>query len=106
VGRRPGAAGIARRRGLGGAAGGRRKEREGERLTGGPRSSTLREKKKKRRGEEWAGAGGWMVGCWAAWAERESALVSLFFFFFKLHFQTNIHFKFKSNLSNFFSRIL
>jgi hypothetical protein len=29
-----------------------------------------------------------------------------FSFFFKLHFQTNIHFKFKSNLSNFFSRFL
>jgi hypothetical protein len=102
VGRRPGAAGIARRRGLGWAAGGRRKEREGERLTGGPRSSALREKKKRE--EERSGPAreaGWAA--WAIWAEREPALV---FFFFKLHFQTNIHFKFKSNLSNFFSRIL
>jgi hypothetical protein len=101
VGKRPGAAGIARRRGLGWAAEGRRKEREGERLTDGPRSSALREKKKKRRGEEWAGAVG-LMGRLAIWAEREPALV--FFLFFKLHFQTNIHFK--SNLSNFFSRIL
>jgi hypothetical protein len=85
VGRRPGAAGIARRRGLVWAAGGRRKEREGERLTGGPRSSAPREKKKRRRGEEWAGAGG-LMGRLAIWAEREPALV---FFFFLFLFQTS-----------------
>jgi hypothetical protein len=102
VGRRPGAAGIARRRGLGWAAGGRRKEREGERLTGGPRSSALREKKKRE--EERSGPAreaGWAA--WAIWAEREPALV---FFFFQTSFSNQYSFQiqikpFKLFLKNF-----
>jgi hypothetical protein len=40
----------------------------------------------------------------AIWAERDPALVFPFFSFsfFKLHFQTKIHFKFKSNLFKLF----
>jgi hypothetical protein len=52
VGRRPGAAGIARRRRLGWAAGGRRKERgEGEADRRAPVVSAAGEKKKRRREE-------------------------------------------------------
>jgi hypothetical protein len=62
VGRRPGAAGIARRRGSGGRQQ-EEDERKGEegRLTGGPRLSAA-QGKRKRRGERWAGAGGRLVG--------------------------------------------
>jgi hypothetical protein len=75
-------------------SGRKKKGKGGVRLTGGPRSSAPREKKKRRRGKEWAGAGG-LMGRLAIWAEREPALVFFFFFlFFKLHFQTKIHFKF------------
>jgi hypothetical protein len=84
---------------------GEKKERKGgERETDewAPGVSESREKEKRERTR--AGAGRGMVGCWAAWTEREPALI--FFFFFKHHFQTNFHFKFKSNLSNFFPRIL
>jgi hypothetical protein len=62
---------------------------------------------RNREEEEWAGTGeidgtlgppglkGWPV-----------LGFPFFFFFSKLHFQTIFHFKFKSNFSNFFSRIL
>jgi hypothetical protein len=90
VGRRPGAAGIARRRGSGGgAAGGRRKEGgEGETDRRAPAVS-VSVKKKKERGRSGPARG---VGSavWAFWAEREPALVFLFFSFFSFSFLNSI----------------
>jgi hypothetical protein len=103
VGRRPGTAGIARRRGLGWAAGGRRKEGGGREAD---RRAPVVSATGKREGEgvSWAGAErvdgppgpkGWPV------------LISFFFFFFfKLHFQIIFHLKFNSNFFKLFSRIL
>jgi hypothetical protein len=92
-------------RGCGGgpASRGKKKGRGKRRLTGGPRLSAPRGKKKKGRGR---GGLAREVG-WAAWAEREPVRVFfLFFSFFQTPFSNQIHFKFKSNLSNFFPRIL
>jgi hypothetical protein len=57
-------------------------------------------KKKRERGRGLGRGEGW----WAAGPpglKGWPVLVFFFLFFFKLHFQTNIHFKFKSNLSTF-----
>jgi hypothetical protein len=83
VGRRPGAAGIARRRGLG--RGQREEEeRKGEegRLTGGAQASAA-QGKRKRRGGRWAGAGGRLgrLG-------RKGAGADFFFFFFNFIFKS------------------
>jgi hypothetical protein len=60
-------------------------------------------KKKKGRGR----GGPVLENRWAAWAKK-GAGAGFFFFFslFQTPFSNQIHFKFKSNLSNFFSRIL
>jgi hypothetical protein len=61
--------------------------------------------KKEKGGERWAGAGGGL----GRLGRKGAAAVFFFFFsflFFKRHFQTQFHFKFKTNLPNFFSRIL
>jgi hypothetical protein len=84
---------------------GRRKEREGgEADRRGPGVSAAGEKEK---GEEkrWAGAGKARRAAGPSGLKGKSARF-FFFFFFKLHFQTIFHFKFNSNFSNFFSRIL
>jgi hypothetical protein len=100
-GKRRGAAGSAAATAAGGA--GEEKEGKGERerlTSGAPVSARAGKKEKRERTRADAGRG--MVGCWATWAERVAGAGFLFFlFFFKIHFQTNIHFKFKSNLSNF-----
>jgi hypothetical protein len=90
VGRRSGAAGIARWRGLG--EGQREEEerkggREADRWGPGV-SASVKKKTGRGRGGPAREAG------WATWAEREPVLFSFFsFLFFKLHFQT----KFISN---------
>jgi hypothetical protein len=86
-----------------GGSGRKKKGRgEGEADRWGRDVSGSRKKKKERgRGGPAREAG------WAAWAEREPVPFSFFLFsFFQTPFSNQIHFKFKSNLSNFFSRIL
>jgi hypothetical protein len=106
VGRRPGAAGIARRRRFGWAAGGRRKERgEGEADRWAP-DVGVSVKKKKGEGERWACAGRLDGPLGPSGLKGKPALFSFFSFsssnfIFKSFFISNSN----QTFSNFFSRI-
>jgi hypothetical protein len=106
-GERRGAAGIARRRGLGWAAGERRKERgRGEADRWGPGVSVSVKKKKERGRGGPAREAGWAA--WAIWAEREPALVFPFFsfsfsnFIFKPIFNSNSNQTFQTFSQEFY----
>jgi hypothetical protein len=97
VGRWPGAAGIARRRRVG--CGSERKKKGKGGREADRRAPDVSAAGEKRKGEEerWAGAG-WLDGPLGPSGLKGSRRCFSFFFFFKLHFQTIFHFKFKSNL--------
>jgi hypothetical protein len=94
-GEKAGARRIPRGCGGGPASRGKKKGRGEGRLTGGAQASATAKEKEKREGE--VGRRGTVS--WASrpgWAERGAGKV-LFFFFFKLLFETTFLFKFKSN---------
>jgi hypothetical protein len=98
--------GRARRESRGGAGSGGQREEE-ERKGGreadrrGPGVS-VSVKKKKGEGKRWVGAGGGL----GRLGRKGAGAVFFSLFLFQTPFSNQIHFKFKSNLSNFFPRIL